>query len=59
MLHDLIMQAGGNHPGIFVVRKDNVRKRDLTPGGIVRAIENLLAANVPIADQFTVLNHWR
>jgi hypothetical protein len=27
--------------------------------GIVRAIRNLLAASLPIRDQFHILNHWR
>jgi hypothetical protein len=58
-LHNLIMQAQGHHPGVFAVRQDNDPKRDLTPPGIVRAIRNLLAAGVPIADQYIILNHWR
>jgi predicted nuclease of predicted toxin-antitoxin system len=58
-LHDLVMITGGHHPGILIVRKDNNPKRDLTDGGIVRAISKLLAAGVPLTDQFYVLNHWR
>jgi predicted nuclease of predicted toxin-antitoxin system len=58
-LHNLVIAVGGHHPGIFVVRKDNNPKRDLTVRGSVRAIEKLLAAQVPIADQFIILNHWR
>ena len=58
-LHDLLMAAQGHHPGIFVVRQDNDPKRDLTPHGIVRAIANLEASNVPIPDGYHVLNHWR
>jgi hypothetical protein len=58
-LHNLIILAGGHHPGILAVRKDNNPKRDLNAAGIVRAIATLLAAGVPIPDQFTVLNHWR
>ena len=58
-LHNLIFQAGGIHPGILIVRRDNDRRRDLTPRGIVTAIDKLLAANVPIENQFIVLNHWR
>jgi len=58
-LHNLILQAGGAHPGILLVRRDNDRRRDLTPRGIVTAIGNLLAANVPVENQFIVLNHWR
>ena len=59
ILHNLIKQAQGHHPGIFVVRQDNDPSRDLTPKGIVSAIRKLEAASVPIADEFIVLNHWR
>jgi Domain of unknown function (DUF5615) len=59
LLHNLIKQAQGHHPGIFVVRQDNDPTRDLTPKGIVSAIRKLEAAGVPIHDEFIVLNHWR
>jgi predicted nuclease of predicted toxin-antitoxin system len=58
-LHELIIQAQGHHPGIFIVRRDNDPNRDLKPAGIVRAIRNLLAAGVPLEDEFHILNHWR
>jgi hypothetical protein len=58
-LHDLLLDAQGHHPGILIVRRDNDRKRDLTPNGIVRALANLLAASVALADHLHVLNHWR
>ena len=45
--------AIGTLPGILSVR------RDLTPRGIVQAIANLLAAKVPVENQFIILNHWR
>jgi predicted nuclease of predicted toxin-antitoxin system len=41
ILHNLIKQAQGHHPGIFVVRQDNDPRRDLTPKGIVSAIRKL------------------
>jgi predicted nuclease of predicted toxin-antitoxin system len=59
ILHNLIKQAAGHHPGIFVVRQDNDPTRDLTPKGIVTAIRKLETAGVPIADELSVLNHWR
>jgi hypothetical protein len=45
--------------GILIVRRDNDRRRDLTPRGIVTAISHLLAANSPIENQFIILNQWR
>jgi predicted nuclease of predicted toxin-antitoxin system len=59
ILHNLIKQAQGHHPGIFVVRQDNDPRRDLTAKGIISAIRKLAAASVPIQDEFIVLNHWR
>lgn len=53
------MQVSGHHPGVFVVRRDNDPKRDLSPTGIVRAIRNFLAANIPLQDEYVILNHWR
>jgi hypothetical protein len=58
-LHDLILAAQGHHPGILVVREDNDPRRDMKPGDIVRALANLEAAGVPIADSYLILNHWR
>jgi hypothetical protein len=57
-LHILIAAAGGHHPGILIVRKDNDR-RDLKPGGIVVALANFLASGNPLADQFVILNQYR
>ena len=59
LLHDLVLLAGGHHPGILVVRRDNDPTRDMSPGAIVRAIQNLTASDVAIPDTFHVLNHWR
>jgi predicted nuclease of predicted toxin-antitoxin system len=44
LLHALIMQAKGTHPGIAVIRQDNDPTRDLTPKGIVAAIRKLESA---------------
>jgi predicted nuclease of predicted toxin-antitoxin system len=59
ILHNLLRQARGHHPGIFVVRQDNDATRDLTPKGIVNAIRKLESAGMPVQDEFVVLNHWR
>jgi hypothetical protein len=58
-LHDLVLETGGHHLGVLIVRRDNDPRRDLTPRGIVRALTNLLAAGISIADQYVILNHWR
>jgi len=58
-LHDLILETQGHHPGILLIRKDNDPKRDMKGSDIVRAIQKLAAAGMKLADQCTVLNHWR
>jgi predicted nuclease of predicted toxin-antitoxin system len=58
-LHDLVVAVQGNHPGIFVIRNDNNPKKDLDEAGIVRAIAKFEAANVPVANEYVILNHWR
>ena len=58
-LHDLVVAVQGHHPGLFIVRRDNDPRRNLTPRIIVQAISNLTAAGIPIADQYIILNHWR
>jgi hypothetical protein len=58
-LHELIRVAGGTHSGILIVRYDNDTRRDLSQKGIVVAITNLHAANVPIENEFIILNDWR
>jgi predicted nuclease of predicted toxin-antitoxin system len=58
-LHNLIMLAGGHHPGVLIVRRDNDPHRDLKPKGIVRAVANLTAALSSLRDGFQVLNQWR
>ena len=58
-LHELIRQAGGAHAGILIIRRDNNRRRDLAPRGITTAISYLLAADVPVENEFLILNHWR
>jgi hypothetical protein len=58
-LHALLQAAGGSHPGVLVVRSDNDPSRDMRDRDIVRAIANLEAAGVPVANEFHILNHWR
>jgi hypothetical protein len=58
-LHDLVTAVQRRHPGILVVRRDNDPRRNLTARAIVRAIANLLNANIPTSNQYIILNHWR
>jgi hypothetical protein len=58
-LHLLVMQAQGHHPGILVIRRDDDTRRNLSPADVVRAIRNLLAAGVPIGDEYIILNAWQ
>lgn len=59
LLHNLVLKAGGHHPGILVVCRDNDPTRDLSARGIVQAIRRLEAAQIEMADGFFILNHWR
>src|SRR4051812_30856339 len=58
-LHELIQAAGGRHPGLFVIRQDNDPARDLTPRGIVAAIEKFSKSGVALANELEILNQWR
>ena len=57
-LHVLVETAGGHHPGVAIVRKDNDR-RDLKPHGIVNCLAKLLATGDPVPDHLTILNQYR
>lgn len=59
LLHELILETQGHHPGILIVRKDNDPTRDMRPPQVVRALRNLISAGVPLADEYVILNHWR
>jgi predicted nuclease of predicted toxin-antitoxin system len=58
-LHDLVMAAGGHHPGMLVVRFDNNPRHNLTDRGIASAISKLESSGVPILDHLHVVNQWR
>ena len=53
------MVSGGGHPGIFIVRKDNNPKKDMTERDVVRAVEKLMLAAANVPNDFQILNHWR
>jgi predicted nuclease of predicted toxin-antitoxin system len=58
-LHDLVLAAGGHHPGVLVVRFDNDPRHDLTDRAIATALSKLESSGVPIVDRMHVLNQWR
>jgi hypothetical protein len=59
LLHHLVKEARGFHPGILIVRRDDAQKRNLTEHDIARAIRNLTSAGIPVADEYIVLNPWQ
>jgi predicted nuclease of predicted toxin-antitoxin system len=58
-LHMLVLTVQGHHSGILLVRRENDPSRNMSPRDIVRAIRNLEAAGVPLADECYPLNPWR
>lgn len=47
-----------NHPGIFGIHHNRDYSKDMSILDIVKAIANLEAAQIPLVNQFIVLNHW-
>lgn len=58
-LHDLVMAAGGHHPGVLTVRFDADPRHNPSERAIGIAISKLESSGLPISDQLHVLNHWR
>jgi len=58
-LHQLVLTAGGTHPGLFVVRYDNDPTRDMKPKDVVSAIQKLEQSGLETANQLITLNQWR
>jgi len=52
-------QASQDHAGVFALYQDNDPSRDMTYVEIVRAIDNLEKAGIPIKGTFHILNAWR
>jgi predicted nuclease of predicted toxin-antitoxin system len=50
--------ANPSHPGILAVYRSANSSKNMDRKDIVRAIANLEAANIPLANQFITLNHW-
>jgi predicted nuclease of predicted toxin-antitoxin system len=58
-LHLEWQAQGRTHCGIWLIYQDNVKGKDMEPSDIVRSIEKLLAAGIPIPNELHILNHWR
>jgi hypothetical protein len=58
-LHNLVIQSGGSHPGVFTIRSDNDRRRDMRPAQIVSAIKNAGELLSSVRDHVICLNDWR
>jgi len=58
-LHEEWQTRGSEHPGILLVCLGNDAVRDPTHRDIVRAIGNLIASGIPLANDCHVLNHWQ
>lgn len=49
-LHDLILTAGGRHPGLPLLYLENDPGRDMTPRSIALALTKLETAGVPLGN---------
>src|SRR5436305_9298987 len=58
-LHDAWQVQGLLHSGLLLVYQDNIRGKDMEPADVVRAIDRLLSAGIPIANDLHILNYWR
>jgi hypothetical protein len=58
-LHQLVIESGGHHPGILVIRRANDSSRDLTSRGVANALRKLIQPALPVQDCLHVLNQWR
>jgi len=58
-LHELLLDSGGEHPGVMVVRYSDDPKKDMKVAQIVRAVNNLAKSGLSTVNQFFVLNQWR
>lgn len=58
-LHQLVLTAGGRHPGILVVRFERDSRKDMKSQHIAAALQRLENSGFACEDQLIVLNHWR
>lgn len=58
-LHNEWQVQEREHAGVFLIYQDNIVGKDMARNDIVRAIQNLLIAGIPIANEVHILNQWR
>jgi hypothetical protein len=58
-LHDLIMVAGGHHPGLLLVYFDDDQRHNMSDRAIAGALSRLESSGVTIRDHVHTLNQWR
>jgi predicted nuclease of predicted toxin-antitoxin system len=58
-LHELIVAAGGHHPGMLIVRFDADPRHNLSERAIASAISKLESSGAAVTDRIHVLNQWR
>ena len=56
---ECLHQEHPHHHGVLAVCEEAERSKNMSYADIVRAIENIVQAGVPLEGQFYVLNHWR
>ena len=59
ILHSLWQDEGRRHAGIWLIYEERDKSKNMSLSDIVRAIGNLLASGLPIANELHVLNYWR
>lgn len=56
---ECLHQEHPNHYGVLAVCEEAQRSKNMSYTDIVRAIENILQAEVSLAGEFYILNHWQ
>ncbi|MGK7893299.1 MAG: DUF5615 family PIN-like protein [Xenococcus sp. (in: cyanobacteria)] len=56
---EVLHQLNSNHSGILAIYQDTYYSKNMLLKDIVKAISNLEAANILLANQFISLNHWK
>jgi predicted nuclease of predicted toxin-antitoxin system len=58
-LHQLILTAAGQHPGILIVRFDNNSRNDIKAKHIAAATAKVQDSGLVLTNQLLVLSQWR